>query len=111
MMLQTQTVIEKATAPTGTEQTPDITGKDLKFPAQSRPAKGAPGPGEAFKEHGVDYVVADDLDELVEGMNELARGPKLDTDALRHQIEARDRERSEERRVGKECRSRWSPDQ
>jgi hypothetical protein len=88
----TQKVIEKEFALSGSEQNPDITGKDLKFLAQSRLAKGAPGPVEAFKEHGVDFVVADDLDELVTGMNELARGPKLDADVLRHQIEARDRE-------------------
>src|SRR5689334_8662419 len=88
----TQSMIEKEFALSGSEQNPDITGKDLRFLAQSRLAKGAPGPVEAFKEHGVDFVVADDLDELVTGMNELARGPKLDPDVLRRQIEARDRE-------------------
>ena len=78
----TQSIIEKEFALSGSEQNPDITGKDLKFLAQSRLAKGAPGPVEAFKEHGVDFVVADDLADLVAGMNELARGPQLDADDL-----------------------------
>ena len=56
----TQSIIEKEFALSGSEQNPDITGKDLKFLAQSRLAKGAPGPVEAFKENGVDFVVADD---------------------------------------------------
>ena len=56
----TQSIIEKEFALSGSEQNPDITGKDLKFLAQSRLAKGAPGPVEAFKQHGVDFVVADD---------------------------------------------------
>ena len=88
----TQSIIEKEFALSGSEQNPDITGKDLKFLAQSRLAKGAPGPVEAFKEHGVDFVVADTLAELVTGMNELARGPELDLDDLERHIVARDRE-------------------
>ena len=62
----TQSIIEKEFALSGSEQNPDITGKDLKFLAD-RLAKGAPGPVEAFKEHGVDFVVADNLDDLVAG--------------------------------------------
>src|SRR2546426_11731909 len=37
----------------------------------------------------------------------VAREP--DPRALRHRLQPLGRERSEERRVGKECRSRWSP--
>ena len=55
----TQSMIEKEFALSGSEQNPDITGKDLKFLAKTRLAKGAPGPVEAFKEHGEDFVVAD----------------------------------------------------
>ena len=36
--------------------------------------------------------MADDLTTLVEGMNDLARGPQLDVDDLERQIAARDRE-------------------
>lgn len=88
----TQSIIEKEFALSGSEQNPDITGKDLKLTFKSRAAKGAPGPVEAFKRHGVDFVVADTLPELVRGMNEIARGPQLDVAALEHQIVARDRE-------------------
>ncbi|QIK75556.1 FAD-binding dehydrogenase [Nocardioides piscis] len=88
----TQKVIEKEFALSGSEQNPDITGKDVKFLLKSRLAKGAPGPVEAFKQHGEDFVVADTIEELVVGMNEIARGPKLDVDDLRELVTARDRE-------------------
>jgi hypothetical protein len=85
-----QTIIEKEFALSGSEQNPDVTGKDLKLTLSSRLAKGAPGPVEAFKKHGVDFVVADDLRELVDGMNKIARGPQLDYDQVRRVVEARD---------------------
>ncbi|WP_433579954.1 FAD-binding dehydrogenase [Nocardia brasiliensis] len=88
----TQSIIEKEFALSGSEQNPDITGKDLKLTLKSRIAKGAPGPVEAFKQHGVDFVVADTLRELVAGMNKITRGPQLDHDALERQIVARDRD-------------------
>ncbi|MEZ0580376.1 FAD-binding dehydrogenase [Nocardioides sp. MH1] len=88
----TQSIIEKEFALSGSEQNPDITGKDLKFLLRSRVAKGAPGPVEAFKQHGEDFVVADSLADLVEGMNAIARGPRLDPAHLERQIEARDRQ-------------------
>lgn len=87
-----QTIIEKEFALSGSEQNPDVTEKDIKLTLRSRLAKGAPGPVEAFKEHGVDFVVADTLPELVAGMNEIARGPRLDVEAVRRVVEARDRQ-------------------
>ncbi|WP_377325227.1 FAD-binding protein [Pimelobacter simplex] len=65
---------------------------------QARLAKGAPAPVEKFKTDGRDFVVADTLDELVDGMNAIVagdsptRGPALDAAVLRRQIEARDAE-------------------
>ena len=92
----TQSIIEKEFALSGSEQNPDITSKDLKFMLKSRAAKGAPGPVEKFKEHGIDFIVADTLAELVDGMNALVaeddRGPALSLEHLEHQIVARDRE-------------------
>jgi predicted oxidoreductase len=85
-----QTIIEKEFALSGSEQNPDVTGKDIKLTLASRLAKGAPGPVEAFKQHGVDFVVADDLGELVAGMNKIARGRQLNLDDVRRVIEARD---------------------
>ena len=86
----TQTIIEKEFALSGSEQNPDITSKDLKFAAKSRLAKGAPGPVDAFKRNGVDFVVADNLPELVTGMNAIARGPDLDLQQVERVISARD---------------------
>jgi uncharacterized protein len=85
-----QTIIEKEFALSGSEQNPDVTGKDLKLTVRTRLAKGAPGPVEAFKRHGVDFVVADNLRDLVAGMNKIARGAQLDYDEVRPVIEARD---------------------
>jgi predicted oxidoreductase len=88
----TQSIIEKEFALSGSEQNPDITEKDLKLTLRSRVAKGAPGPVEAFKQHGVDFVVSDNLRDLVDGMNKLARGPQLEFADIERQIMARDRE-------------------
>lgn len=89
----TQRIIEKEFALSGSEQNPDFTNKDIKL-LLSRVKKGAPGPVEAFKQHGEDFVVADTLAELVKGMNALAdpEAPELSEDALRALIVARDRE-------------------
>ena len=88
----TQKIIEKEFALSGSEQNPDLTGKDLRL-LLSRVRKGAPGPVEAFKEHGQDFVVADTLAELVEGMNRVGDpGVEVDEAALRSLVEQRDRE-------------------
>ena len=87
----TQKIIEKEFALSGSEQNPDLTGKDLKLLAQ-RVRKGAPGPVEAFKEHGADFIVADTLDELLSGMQALSPEVTIDAARVRLEIEARDRE-------------------
>ncbi|MFC9473001.1 FAD-binding dehydrogenase [Nocardia sp. NPDC056952] len=87
-----QAIVEKEFALSGSEQNPDITGKDLLLTLRSRLAKGAPGPVDAFLRHGEDFVVAETLAELVAGMNKIARGPQLDAVDLERQIVARDRE-------------------
>lgn len=88
----TQTIIEKEFALSGSEQNPDITGKDLTFLLKSRLAKGAPQPVEKFKQHGEDFIVADTVKELVEGMNGLSRGPVIDAADLEREVAARDLE-------------------
>ncbi|MFF2270768.1 FAD-binding dehydrogenase [Agromyces sp. NPDC058136] len=87
----TQKIIEKEFALSGSEQNPDLTGKDLKLLAQ-RVRPGAPAPVEAFKEHGVDFIVADSLDELLERMRALSPEAPLDTANIEREIIARDRE-------------------
>ncbi|WP_216896451.1 FAD-binding dehydrogenase [Nocardia alni] len=87
-----QSIVEKEFMLSGSEQNPDITGKDLKVTLKSRAAKGAPGPVDAFLKHGVDFVTANNITDLVAGMNKLARGPQLDVADLERQIVARDRD-------------------
>lgn len=91
-LVLTQSILAKEFSLSGSEQNPEITAKDLKQTLATRLSKDAPGPVDAFKTKGVDFVVADDLRELVAGMNEIARGPKLDHDEIERQIVARDRE-------------------
>jgi predicted oxidoreductase len=87
----TQRIIEKEFALSGSEQNPDITNRDRKAILKDRVlGKGAPGPVEAFKRHGADFVVASTLEELVAKMNALTDDPLLDVETLRRQIEARD---------------------
>jgi predicted oxidoreductase len=87
----TQKIIEKEFALSGSEQNPDLTGKSIPM-VLKRVLPGAPGPVEAFKQRGADFVVRDTLDELVAGMNELvgADAPQLDLAHVRAQVEARD---------------------
>lgn len=88
----TQKVIEKEFALSGSEQNPDLTSGKWGEVIRSRlMARGrAPGPVEAFKTHGEDFVVADTLGELVAGMNRIAPDVTLDAAALEAQIAARD---------------------
>jgi len=87
----TQKIIEKEFALSGSEQNPDFTGKSIRL-LLKRLGKGAPGPVEAFKEKGEDFIVADTLDELLAGMVRLSPDVALDVDHVRYEIEARDRE-------------------
>ncbi len=88
----TQRIIEKEFALSGSEQNPDLTGKSVNQLLRSRIGKGAPPPVEAFKRHGADFVVADTLARLVEGMNALTDEPLLDLADVARQVAARDRE-------------------
>ncbi|HEY3481804.1 MAG TPA: FAD-binding dehydrogenase, partial [Streptomyces sp.] len=85
----TRAIVEKEFALSGSEQNPDITGKDLKL-VLSRVKKGAPGPVQAFLDHGEDFVVRRTLPELVEGMNALTPGAPLDLAQVEREVRARD---------------------
>ncbi|MFF7674979.1 FAD-binding dehydrogenase [Actinacidiphila glaucinigra] len=87
----TQKIIEKEFALSGSEQNPDLTGKSVRD-VLKRALPGAPAPVEAFKRHGVDFVVEDDLAALVRGMNAITEDDLIHEAALRREIEARDRE-------------------
>ena len=85
-----QKIIRKEFALSGSEQNPDLTNKDWKMLLGRVVGRAAPGPVEAFKQHGVDFVVKDNLKDLVEGMNALMPGAPVSFDALRDTIMARD---------------------
>lgn len=84
-----QAIIEKEFALSGSEQNPDFTSGSWKEVLKSRLAKGATGPVEAFKEKGEDFVVRDNLEDLITGMNKIGGG-LLDAQKIRAQIEMRD---------------------
>jgi predicted oxidoreductase len=88
----TQKIIEKEFALSGSEQNPDITGRDVRELVKTRVGSGAPAPVEAFKRHGADFVVERDLRALVDGMNRIAGDPPLDFAQVEAEVVARDRE-------------------
>ena len=88
----TQKIIRKEFALSGSEQNPDFTSGSWSAVLRSRRGAAAPPPVEAFKRHGEDFVVRDNLRDLVAGMNALAGGDLLDHDHIERQIAARDRE-------------------
>ncbi|HEY8740835.1 MAG TPA: FAD-binding dehydrogenase, partial [Candidatus Dormibacteraeota bacterium] len=88
-----QRIIKREFALSGSEQNPDLTHRDLRVTVRRAASRTrAPEPVEAFKEHGVDFVVARDLPELVRGMNAITDQPRLDLAQLEREIVARDRE-------------------
>ncbi len=87
----TQKIIEKEFALSGSEQNPDLTsGKWLEVLRGRLMSKGAPAPVEAFKREGEDFVVAQSIEDLVTGMNQITPDTPLNVDEIRGQIEARD---------------------
>lgn len=88
----TQKIIEKEFALSGSEQNPDLTSKKWLEVIKARLGKGATPNVEAFKQKGEDFVVRDDLESLVAGMNQIAGGGLVNYEKLKTQIEARDRE-------------------
>jgi predicted oxidoreductase len=88
----TQSIIKKEFALSGSEQNPDLTGKSWRMTLRRALNKGAPAPVEAFKQHGVDFIVRDNLRDLVAAMNKLSGDNLLDAADIERQIAARDRE-------------------
>ena len=88
----TQKIIKKEFALSGSEQNPDLTGKSWLMTARRATNKGAPAPVEAFKSKGADFIVRDNLADLVAAMNALSGDNLLKLEYIQRQIEARDRE-------------------
>ncbi|HEX7352226.1 FAD-binding dehydrogenase [Brachybacterium sp.] len=87
----TRKIIEKEFALSGSEQNPDLTGKDWKQ-VLSRVKPGAPGSVQAFLDHGEDFRQAGSVPDLVRQMNALAGEVLIDARALERTIRARDAE-------------------
>ena len=87
-----QSIIKKEFALSGSEQNPDFTNKDWKLLARRIGGKRAADPVEAFKEHGADFAVANDLPTLVRTMNEKTETPLLDYETVEREVLARDRQ-------------------
>jgi hypothetical protein len=88
----TQSIIKKEFALSGSEQNPDLTGKSWRMTIRRAFNKGAPDPVEAFKAKGADFIVRDNLDDLVAAMNKLSGANLLEIASIKQQIEARDRQ-------------------
>ncbi|MGW7517516.1 FAD-binding dehydrogenase [Streptomyces sp. NPDC054796] len=86
-----QKIIEKEFTLSGSEQNPDLTGRSVRD-LLARVGSGAPGPVQAFMDHGADFIIERDLSTLVRRMNELTGDKLIDETALRREIAARDRE-------------------
>jgi predicted oxidoreductase len=87
----TQKIIEKEFALSGSEQNPDLTGKSV-WQTLGRVRGGGTPPLRAFMEKGADFVVKNNLPDLVAGMNALTPEPLLDLASLQAEIENRDRQ-------------------
>ncbi len=87
----TKKIIQKEFALSGSEQNPDLTGKSIKQ-VIGRATAGIPGPVKAFMEKGEDFVIAESLEELVKGMNQLSGENYIQFEEIERQLKARDRE-------------------
>jgi len=85
-------IVEKEFALSGSEQNPDLTGKDVGLLVRSRLAKGPTGPVQSFLDEGADFVVENDLESLLTQMKRMPGGESLDVDRARQEVLARDRE-------------------
>lgn len=85
-----QKIIKKEFALSGSEQNPDLTNKDWRQVVKRAFGKEATGPVEAFKAKGADFIVANSLSEIVDGMNRIADAPSLSLAHISQQLQARD---------------------
>lgn len=87
-----QKIIKKEFALSGSEQNPDITNRSYTQLLKRIGSKKATDPVEDFKEKGEDFIIADDLKDLVNKMNALAGNCLLKYEDIKKIIEERDRQ-------------------
>lgn len=87
--LLNRAIIKREFALSGSEQNPDLTGKDLRATLR-RAGKAVQAPVQAFMDNGTDFVVQDNLRDLVDGMNRLIGNAALDYDTVEREVLDRD---------------------
>jgi uncharacterized protein len=87
----TRRIIEREFALSGSDQNPDLTGRNVPLLLQ-RARGGVPGPVAHLMRHSPDFVVRDDLGDLIEGMNDLTGEPLIDPEVLAAEVADRDRQ-------------------
>lgn len=85
-----QHIIRKEFALSGSEQNPDLTGKNIRLVLGRAIGKRAMAPVEAFVEHAPDFVRRSSLRELVDGMNAIPDTRPLDFGAVERAVRAYD---------------------
>ncbi|WP_439656806.1 FAD-binding dehydrogenase [Lentzea sp. HUAS TT2] len=85
-------IIDKEFVLSGSEQNPEITRKDLAAYIAMRIFNSTPPPVKAFMDKGVDFVIKNNLPDLVAGMNALTGQNLINLDDLRRQITIRDQQ-------------------
>jgi hypothetical protein len=90
-LILSKKIIAREFALSGSEQNPDLTGRDRRAMLASRFGGAVPGPVQAFLDHGEDFVTATDIRGLVKAMNSLTGSdPALDAAAIEREVRARD---------------------
>jgi predicted oxidoreductase len=89
--IMTQTILDREFALSGSEQNPDLTGKNCPL-MLLRLKKSTMGPVRAFLERGEDIVIRPTLPALVEGMNALTPEAPLEYARVEREAAARDRQ-------------------
>lgn len=85
-----QTIIKREFALSGSEQNPDLTGRNWRLVVRRALGKKAADPIEAFKRHGDDFVVKNNLSDLVAGMNALTHEALINPDDVAREVKSRD---------------------
>ncbi|GAA3595530.1 FAD-binding dehydrogenase [Kineosporia mesophila] len=86
-----QKIVEKEFTLSGSEQNPDLTGKSLRQ-LLGRVKPGPTRPVQDFLDNGKDFVIADNLPDLVRAMNETTAQPLLDLADVEAAVLERDRQ-------------------
>ncbi|WP_291423346.1 FAD-binding dehydrogenase [Deinococcus sp.] len=87
--LLNRSIIKKEFSLSGSEQNPDITGRDIGLTLK-RGGKNVQAPVQAFMDRGQDFVVRGTLAELVRGMNELVGSDLLEYAVVEREVRDRD---------------------